>query len=189
MSNTIQLVKKILLIGDPGSGKTSLIRKFVLDIFDDRYLTTLGTKVTNKTMIISPQELSEKVELKLMIWDVMGQQEYKLIQESAFLGASGAVTVGDLSRAETLEHLGNWVSDLFNITGVVPLVFVGNKVDMFDKETVNVDQLEQLAMSYEAPFFLTSAKTGENVENTFEMLGRSLVNLSLSELNEPDPND
>jgi small GTP-binding protein len=187
MTEIIQLVKKILLIGDPGSGKTSLIRKFVLDIFDDKYLTTLGTKVTNKTIILTPQELQEKVELKLMIWDVMGQTEYKLIQESAFLGASGAIVVGDLPRNETMEHLGNWVSDLFNITSVVPIVFVGNKVDLIDKTNMNLEQLEQLAMSYEAPYFLTSAKTGENVENTFETLGKQLVNASLDELREPEP--
>jgi small GTP-binding protein len=187
MTEIIQLVKKIVLIGDPGAGKTSLIRKFVLDLFDDKYLTTLGTKVTNKTMILAPQELNEKVELKLMIWDVMGQKEYRLIQESAFLGSSGAIIVGDVSRKETMDHLANWVSDLFNITGVIPLVFVGNKIDLMNNGTTDQENIEQLAMSYETPYFLTSAKTGENVEHAFQTLGKLLVNASLDELNEPMP--
>jgi len=182
MTDIIQLAKKILLIGDPSVGKTSLVRKFVLDIFDDRYLTTLGTKVTNKTLIIMSPELNKKVELKLMIWDVMGQQEYKLIQESAYLGASGAIIVGDITRKETIDHLGGWVSDLFNITGVVPLTFVVNKVDLIENPSTSTEGLEQLAMSYEAPYFLTSAKSGENVENTFQTLGKMLVNASLEDL-------
>ena len=141
MSDIIQIGKKILLIGDPAVGKTSLIRKFVLDIFDDSYLSTLGTKVTNKTMILSPQEITQKVELKLMIWDVMGQKEYKMIQESAYMGSNGAIIVGDLSRNDTLDHLGVWVSDLFNITSVIPLVFVGNKVDLVNPESIDREKL------------------------------------------------
>jgi small GTP-binding protein len=160
MSDIIQMAKKILLIGDPSVGKTSLVRKFVLDIFDDKYLTTLGTKVTNKTMIFSPEEINKKVELKLLIWDVMGQKEYKLIQESAYQGSSGAIIVADLSRKETVDHLGNWVSDLFNISGVIPILFVGNKVDIVDTSSVDVTEMENLAMSYEAPYFLTSGVPG-----------------------------
>jgi small GTP-binding protein len=185
MTDIIQIAKKILLIGDPAVGKTSLIRRFVLDIFDDSYISTLGTKVTNKTMILSPQEISQKVELKLMIWDVMGQKEYQLIQESAYQGASGAVVVGDLSRKETLDHLSIWVSDLFNITGVVPTVFVGNKVDLLDPNSMNKDEIEHLAMSYEAPLLYTSAKDGQNVENTFQILGNLLINSSLAEITNP----
>ena len=188
MSDIIQIGKKILLIGDPAVGKTSLIRKFVLDIFDDSYLSTLGTKVTNKTMILSPQEITQKVELKLMIWDVMGQKEYQMIQESAYMGSNGAIIVGDLSRNDTLDHLGVWVSDLFNITSVIPLVFVGNKVDLVNPESINREKLEQLAMSYEAPFVYTSAKSGENVENMFQIIANMLINTSLEELINPNIN-
>ena len=164
MSELIQMAKKVLLIGDPSVGKTSLVRKFVLDIFDDKYLTTLGTKVTNKTMLFSPPDINQKVELKMLIWDVMGQKEYRMIQESAYQGSSGAIIVSDLSRKETIDHLGNWVSDLYNISGVIPIVFVGNKMDLVDSTSINTSEFENLAMSYESPYILTSAKTGENVE-------------------------
>ena len=182
MTDTIEVAKKILLIGDPSVGKTSLVRKFVLDIFDDKYLTTLGTKVTNKTMILTPAELKQKVELKMLIWDVMGQKEYKLIQESAYQGASGAIIVCDLSRDDTMENLNSWVSDLFNISGVIPVVFVGNKIDLIDQSNLDATNLENVAMSYESPFFLTSAKTGENVEDTFKALGNIIINNSISDL-------
>jgi len=182
MSDILQVSKKILLIGDPSVGKTSLIRKFVLDIFDDKYITTLGTKVTNKTLIMAPSEINQKVELKLMIWDVMGQKEYQLIQESAYTGSHGAIVVGDLSRKDSLNNLGTWVSDLFNITGVIPIVFVGNKVDLVDLNIIKREEVEHLAMSYEAPFLYTSAKTGENVENTFQILGKMLIETSINDL-------
>jgi small GTP-binding protein len=182
MTDIIQIAKKILLIGDPAVGKTSLIRRFVLDIFDDSYLSTLGTKVTNKTMILSLPEINQKVELKLMIWDVMGQKEYAMIQESAYMGSNGAIIVGDLSRQETLGHLGNWVSDLYNITSVIPLVFIGNKVDLIDPSNISRDELEKLAMSYEAPLVYTSAKSGENVENMFQIMAKLLTNASLEEI-------
>jgi Ras-related protein Rab-1A len=183
MSDIIQLAKKILLIGDPAVGKTSLIRRFVLDIFDDSYISTLGTKVTNKTMIINLPELNQRVELKLMIWDVMGQKEYQMIQESAYRGANGAIIVGDLTRKESLDNLGTWVSDLFNITSVIPIVFVGNKVDLIEIASINRQELEHLAMSYEAPFVYTSAKSGENVESMFDILAKMIANTSIEELN------
>lgn len=184
MSDIIQMAKKVLLIGDPSVGKTSLVRKFVLDIFDDKYLTTLGTKVTNKTLILTPQDLNKRVELKMLIWDVMGQKEYRLIQESAYQGSSGAIVVCDLSRKETLDHLGNWVSDLFNISGVIPLLFVGNKIDLMDTSTLDVTELDNVSMSYEAPYYLASAKTGENVEDAFHTLGLNMINTSIHELAE-----
>ena len=185
MSDLIQLAKKVLLIGDPAVGKTSLVRRFVLDIFDDTYLSTLGTKVTNKTMIFNAPDGNQKVELKLMIWDVMGQKEYQMIQESAYMGSNGAIIVSDVSRKETLDHLGNWVSDLYNVTSVVPIVIVGNKADLIDISSTNKDELEQLAMSYEAPFVYTSAKNGENVESMFQILARMLVNASLEDFAKP----
>jgi small GTP-binding protein len=184
MSGTIQLAKKILLIGDPSVGKTSLVRKFVLDMFDDKYLTTLGTKVTNKTMLFSPEGLNKRVELKMLIWDVMGQKEYKMIQESAYQGSSGAIIVGDLSRQETMNNLGSWVSDLFNISSVIPIIFVANKVDLVDSNGINKSELDNLSMSYEAPYFFTSAKTGENVESAFQALGEVIINSSIKELSQ-----
>jgi len=182
MSGTIQLAKKILLIGDPSVGKTSLVRKFVLDIFDDKYLTTLGTKVTNKTIIFTPEELNKRVELKLLIWDVMGQKEYKMIQESAYQGSSAAIIVADLSRKETVDNLGNWISDLFNISGVIPIIIVGNKLDLIDQNTLDKSELENLSLSYDAPYFYTSAKTGANVETAFQALGNVIIKSSINEL-------
>ncbi|MCK5562290.1 MAG: GTP-binding protein, partial [Thermoplasmata archaeon] len=83
MTEMMTLSKKILLLGDPAVGKTSLIRKFVYDIFDDNYISTLGAKVTRKSLYYNHPTQEIKIEMKLMIWDMMGQKEYGLIHQSA----------------------------------------------------------------------------------------------------------
>ena len=88
--------RKILLLGDGAVGKTSFIRRFVVDKFSDDYITTIGTKVTKKDLRI--ESPSKAVELTFMIWDVLGQKGYKNIQESAFQGSKGALLVYDVTR-------------------------------------------------------------------------------------------
>src|SRR5207249_1578112 len=91
--------RKILLLGDASVGKTSLIRRFVVDKFSDDYITTIGTKVTKKDLRFD--QGNRTVDLSMMIWDVLGQKGYKGIQESAFRGARGVILVFDLTRPET----------------------------------------------------------------------------------------
>ena len=176
MEETLKIGKKVVLLGDPAVGKTSLIRKFVMDFFDDKYLETLGTKVTNKVLKFQDPEKKMHIELRMSIWDIMGQESYRLIQKSAFRAASGAILVADLTRKETLDNLDNWISELFNITGVIPVIFVGNKKDLIENVSEKNENLEHLSKSYLTVFYLTSAKTGENVDDAFETLGQMLLN-------------
>src|SRR5436309_1950018 len=91
--------RKILLLGDGAVGKTSLIRRFVVDKFSDDYITTIGTKVTKKDLRI--ESPSKATDMTFMIWDVLGQKGYRGIQESSFQGAKGALLVYDVTRPET----------------------------------------------------------------------------------------
>src|SRR6267378_572487 len=123
--------RKILLLGDGAVGKTSLIRRFVVDKFSDEYITTIGTKVTKKDLRIeSPGKVTD---LTFMIWDVLGQKGYKGIQESSFQGAKGALLMYDVTRSETAESLQDyWIPHLVAVTNSIPLVVVGNKLDLAD---------------------------------------------------------
>src|SRR5213592_2010376 len=127
-----RIKRKILLLGDGAVGKTSLIRRFVVDKFSDDYITTIGTKVTKRDLRL---ELGNRtVDLSLMIWDVLGQKGYKGIQESAFRGARGVILVFDVTRPETFESFDEyWIPRVRAVAGPIPMVVVGNKVDLVER--------------------------------------------------------
>ncbi|MBU1158042.1 MAG: GTP-binding protein [Candidatus Thermoplasmatota archaeon] len=161
---------KICFIGDAGVGKTSLIKRFVLDVFDDRYIATIGTKVTKKIVEVSDQGTTVKV--MMLIWDIMGQKGFReLLREAYFFGAHGAIAVCDLTNKETLEELRYWIKALTDVAGDVPIVFAGNKADLENERVIKDEELQELASKYKAKSFMTSAKTGQGVEDVFKALG------------------
>src|SRR5438128_10845183 len=95
--------RKILLLGDGAVGKTSLIRRFVVDKFSDDYIPTIGTKVTKKDLRI--ESPGRATDMSFMIWDGLGQKRYRGIQQSSFQGAKAALLVSDLTRPEPAESL------------------------------------------------------------------------------------
>ena len=176
---------KIVLLGDGAVGKTSLIRRYVLDYFKDEYIQTIGTKVTKKEIQVTARD-NQIVDATLMIWDIMGQRDYyrKHIrqfdkyqpQTKFYLGAKGALVVSDISRKTTLESLPLWVDSIFETEGEVPLIFLANKSDLLDEYEYSFEDLGAFARQYNAPAFLTSAKTGENVDVAFYKLGEAMIN-------------
>jgi small GTP-binding protein len=166
-------VKKIVLIGDESVGKTSMIRRFVLDKFDDKYISTLGTKVTKRNMTI--RESTSVNNITFMIWDVMGQKKFEKIQSVAFKNSQGGFIVCDVTKGESLEHIEVWLELLYRVTRDIPLVLIGNKVDLESHREVTEEQLQELATKYGVPFYFTSAKTGENVNKAFLALGKLMV--------------
>ncbi len=166
--------RKILLLGDGAVGKTSLIRKFVLDKFDDKYIATIGTKVTKKEMEITQDH--EKFYLTLMIWDILGQKDYRNIQSRSYKGADGVILVADFTREDTLYSLEDyWLADIKGILPNLQLVFVANKSDLMEEAQFTLKDLEKMASKYNSEYFASSAKTGENVENLFITLGKKLL--------------
>jgi len=190
MSDKIRVKGKICLLGDLAVGKTSLIRRYVLDTFDDKYITTIGTKVTKKRLIIEVPDKQKEVDLTLLIWDIMGQYQERLPttisqfdryvpQQNYFYNAKGAIIVCDLTRKSTFKNIKIWTSSLFEITGTIPIIVVGNKVDLEDKYEIEKEDIETLSMDYNAISFLTSAKTGQNVEKMFYNLGELLIKAAI----------
>jgi small GTP-binding protein len=169
-----EIKRKICLIGDWGVGKTSLIKKFVLDQFDDNYLVTLGTKVTKKR-IKYKKDKKEIIDLNMVIWDIMGQKHFKSIQSSAYRGSNGALIVCDITRLKTLENLKTWREEIYKVAGKIPIVILANKIDLEDQRRFTHDDLAKMANSLKADYFFTSAKTGQNVENAFLRLGQNLI--------------
>jgi len=165
---------KVILLGDGAVGKTSLIRRFVTDHFSDSYLMTVGTKVTKKEVEVG--EGAARTPMVMTIWDVLGQKGYAGVQESAVKGGQAVLMVYDATRDETWKALEEyWIPLLWRLVGKVPIVFAGNKADLHEDRVFAMDQLGYLEQKYDAAGFLSSAKTGENVEALFRALGTAVL--------------
>ncbi len=165
---------KVCLVGDIGVGKTSLVRRFVLDTFDDRYIATIGTKVTKKTVPCTWR--GGPAVMDLVVWDIMGEKGFRqLLKESYFEGAHGVLAVCDLTRRDTLADLYTWIDLTKANAGGVPFVFLGNKADLRSKVVVQEPELAAIAQNQGAPYMFASAKTGLNVEGAFQGLAEQVA--------------
>ncbi len=154
--------KKILLIGDFNVGKTSLIRRYVDNAFDDAYLTTIGVKISKKALTIDNREG------EILIWDIEGATASKRIPTSYFRGASGAVFVADVSREESIAHLEGHIESFLSVNPAAKYVIAYNKSDLLGDE-------EREALPREDDTFLTSAKDDIDVEAMFTALARGVL--------------
>jgi len=159
---------KICLLGDFAVGKTSLIRQFVEGRFDDKYLTTIGVKISQKNIELNGNQIS------ILIWDIAGGEDIVRNRQSYLRGASGALIVGDLSRQETISQLAHYQEQLHTISPGAKVVVLGNKIDLVAKREEVAKKLEETAYTLGAVSLLTSAKTGENVEKAFEILNQAM---------------
>ncbi len=123
------VLKKVVLLGDGGVGKTSLVTRYVIDKFDNKYIATIGTKVSRKDIqIVRPNLI---INLRMMIWDILGQKEYSKVRSASLSGAQGVILVSDLSRPETIQNLESfWMREVEGVAGRIPSILVGNKMDI-----------------------------------------------------------
>jgi small GTP-binding protein len=163
--NDYKMKVKICLVGDAGVGKTSLIRRYVLDMFDDNYITTLGTKVSKKRVVIKKDE--KKIDLTLSIWDVLGQEDFKNIQNMAFKGSKGLILVCDKTRLETLDNVTKWQERVMGIANNIPSIILVNKSDLEEQSNLTEENVKELATNLNMPYLFTSAKDGTNVIKAF----------------------
>jgi len=171
----MDMVKKVCLLGNPGVGKTSLVRRFVTDQFDDKYLSTIGAKVTKKATVIDVPGSPMKINLILMIWDVAGNQEYPQFYDMYLKGMEGVLSVADLSRPATFEGLKGSIAHVARHAPGAPMVFLLNKSDLVDPTMVELADMMALAEQKGIPLLATSAKTGLNVEKAFEKLAEMII--------------
>lgn len=166
------LKAKVLLLGDGAVGKTTLIRRFVVDRYSDEYITTVGTKVTRKDVTVGREP--DQFDVVMQIWDVLGQRGYGGVQEAAVKGAQGVLFVYDLTREDTRRSVEEyWMPMVWRLVGRIPMVLVGNKVDLIEDRIRPEEYAYYLAQKYDAPALITSAKTGEHVEAAFHKLAET----------------
>ncbi len=174
-----KFVAKIVLLGDGAVGKTSLKRRFVYKTFDPIEQMTIGADFARVTL-----ELND-FQVILQIWDIAGQARYKEIATSYYRGAKGAMIAFDVTRESTFQSIPKWISMLVQNAGKIPFMLVGNKIDLVNERVVSKERAEKYAESlsewlgWNVPYMETSAKTGENVEESFLILANNVLDISL----------
>ena len=164
------LKSKVCLVGEQAVGKTSLIHRFVSGAFDEAYIRTLGAVASVKAVDLDSVG-GRPVHVDLSILDIMGKRTFlELFQEAFFRGAAAILAVADLSRRETLDALRLWIGSVQQVSGKLPVVLVVNKSDLGERAEYGPREIEDLANTFEASSFLTSAKTGSHVEDAFHRL-------------------
>ena len=160
---------KLTVLGDPAVGKTSLINKYITDSFKENYQPTLGVNIVTKDMRIQ----EDNAEIRLLLWDIAGQDKYELTRQMFFQGCAGTLLVFDMTRYSTFERVtSKWLED-FKKYGRSDGVYllIGNKSDLKDSIKVSSEEGKLLSKEIEAVEFIeTSAKYGENVEKAFRTL-------------------
>ena len=160
--------KKICILGAFGVGKTSLVEKYVKSIFSDKYHTTIGVKTDQKDLVIGDKEV------RLIIWDINGEDDYQHVKPSYLTGVSGFLLVVDGTRKETLSIAKNLKELVFNSVGEKDFYVMINKSDLKESwEITRQDQLDLLDLGWKV--VETSAKTGSKVESTFHSLATSIT--------------
>lgn len=156
---TKHLALKLIVVGDPSVGKSSLIRRHADDTFEETYAPTIGTDFILKVVKL------EEMEITATIWDIGGHESFVSIRHIYYEGADGAIIVYDASREETFKHVKKWYDDITKTVGIIPTLLLANKIDLERK--VKKEAGEKLALELHAIFYETSAKTGENVNTAF----------------------
>ena len=155
--------KKVCLVGSFAVGKTSLVSRFVQGVFSDKYLTTIGVKIDKRVVSTGAGEVS------LMLWDMAGEERFSHLRTSYLRGASGLIYVADGTRADTLEQATEYAERVAETEPDTPAVMLVNKADLESEWDVGGES-EIAAKAGDIPFFTTSAKTGDNVEEAFVTL-------------------
>jgi hypothetical protein len=159
------LKKKICMVGQFGVGKTSLVRRFVDSIFGESYLSTVGVKIDRKDVAVGSKPM------RLMLWDLAGEDERTQLKMSHLRGASGYILVADGCRAASLAKAIELQQRILEQFGSLPFVLVLNKADLRDQWEVQ----ETAGLGQGWTTLETSAKTGLGVEQMFLALAGKLV--------------
>lgn len=157
---------KVIVVGDPEVGKTSLIKRYTQAKFVKDYIPTVGVNIAKHVVTVT-DSAGEEIPCNLMFWDIAGQSQFYMLHKVYFNGANGIVYAFDISRSQTFTNVKNWHKTCikYGLSGI-PAILVGNKKDLPDRKIIP-PMAENLAKQLDLPFYETSALTGDNVDKIF----------------------
>jgi len=166
-----EAIYKIIIIGDPSVGKTSLLTKFSTKKFKDTYIPTVGVNILKE--VVNLKINGNEIIVNLMLWDVAGQPQFYMLHKPYFNGADGMVLVFDITRQSTFSNVKNWWNTAvkYGLSGV-PRVLIGNKIDLESERKIVQPHADHLSSELNAQYFETSAKSGESVDEIFKTIAK-----------------
>ncbi|MHA1883790.1 MAG: GTP-binding protein [Promethearchaeota archaeon] len=163
---------KLILGGEGGVGKTSMVHRFVEDSFQTDYKSTIGTSIMKKECDF----VGLDSRVRFVIWDLAGQAQFKRVRQSYLANAEAGILVYDVTRRETFDNLEGWYKEAKDVTPSISLILVGNKIDLVEDRVVTKEEGEEMAKNLTLSYIETSAKTGENINDAFKMLALQKIN-------------
>ena len=172
---------KVVLLGEAGVGKTSIISRYVNNTFSDVLMSTTGASFAIKKLEIDPEH-----KIKFQIWDTAGQERFRSLAKIFYQNAAVAVLVYDITRRDSFQKLKDfWVKELKeNAPSDIILAIAANKSDNYEFEVVSLKEGKELAQEINAIFKSTSAMLSHGIEDLFKLIGEKFINPSLY-INEP----
>ena len=168
-NNEDEITLKILLLGDTAVGKTSILLKYTDGYFPEMYVSTIGVEYKSKKININGNEIN------LQIWDTAGQERYKSITTSFLKGADGVLFVYDITQKASFDGLKSWIRDSQEVTQDFQKIIIGNKKDKEKERKVSKEYFKKFCKDKKLKGFETSAKSGENINESFEELIKMIV--------------
>ncbi|CAD7086690.1 unnamed protein product [Hermetia illucens] len=166
---------KLLIIGDSGVGKSSLLIRFSDDMFSGSYITTIGVDFKIRTVVIDGQRV------KLQIWDTAGQERFRTITSTYYRGTHGVIIVYDVTNGDSFANVRRWLQEIEHNCDVVNKILVGNKNDDPARKVVLTEDAQRFARQMDIELYETSAKDNINVEKMFLAITRQVLKHKLQQ--------
>ncbi len=161
---------KVLILGDAAVGKSSLVQRFVHGKFERQYLMTIGMEPYTRFENINGTKICYS------LWDIAGEDKFKVMRKMFFQGATGSLVAFDLTRRSSFENLESWISEAKVAAPNQLIILAGNKNDLHDQRVVTIEEGKEAAEKLGClSYFETSALTGELVTEAFNEIGRNLL--------------
>ena len=159
-----------MVIGDTGSGKSSILLRFADDDFAESYMATVAVDFRHRTLQIGGKSC------KLQIWDSAGQERYRTITSAYYRGADAIILVYDVTNTDSMRHISDWLIEVQRYAAPdACMLLIGNKCDLETKRAVTRDKAEEFAKSLGISVIETSAKDGSNVDQAVIQLTEELM--------------
>ena len=171
---------QLIMVGESGVGKTSLIRRYTNNIFNTNHLETIGIEFFNKEERINDQIIQIK------LWDTAGQEIFHSLTKNFYRKADGIIIVYDITNKESFERIQDWVKSVYDNTDTykeIQMIIVGNKIDLEERREVSKEEGLKIGKYFEIDFFEASAKNAEGVRNFMIKIIEDILNNKVNNRN------